>query len=105
MSTLVITQLFARPGRGGDVADRLLEILGESLEHEDARRSAFRDQDYPDHVAGLAHGPSSTASIPDVAHGTRLHGHLRGHAPQPLVNQLLRQLYAGEGIAAGSPAP
>ena len=34
MSTTVITELFARPGCGDDVAKLLLDILGESLEHE-----------------------------------------------------------------------
>jgi hypothetical protein len=34
MSTLVTNELFAQPGRGDDVAARLLEILGESLQHD-----------------------------------------------------------------------
>src|SRR5690242_18035470 len=34
MSTLVTNELFAKPGRGDDVASLLLEILGESLQHE-----------------------------------------------------------------------
>jgi hypothetical protein len=34
MSTLVTNELFARPGRGDDVANLLIEILGESLQWE-----------------------------------------------------------------------
>jgi hypothetical protein len=34
MSTHVVNELFAQPGRGEDVANLLIEILGESLEWE-----------------------------------------------------------------------
>ncbi|MFJ4654328.1 hypothetical protein ACIP5Y_23920 [Nocardia sp. NPDC088792] len=34
MGAFVTTEFFARPGRGDDVAQLLLDILGESLEHE-----------------------------------------------------------------------
>ena len=34
MSTLVLNELFAQPGRGDDVANLLIEILGESLQWE-----------------------------------------------------------------------
>jgi hypothetical protein len=34
MSTLVTTEFFAQPGRGDDVANLLIEILGESLQHD-----------------------------------------------------------------------
>jgi quinol monooxygenase YgiN len=34
MSTHVVTQLHAQPGRGDDVESLLLEILGESLKHD-----------------------------------------------------------------------
>ena len=34
MSTLVTTEFFAQPGRGEDVANLLIEILGESLQHD-----------------------------------------------------------------------
>ena len=34
MSTLVTNELLAQPGRGDDVAKLLLEILGESLQHD-----------------------------------------------------------------------
>jgi len=33
MSTLVTNELFARPGRGDDVAGLLLEILGDGIAH------------------------------------------------------------------------
>ena len=54
MSTQVITELKAQPGRGDDVANLLLEILGESLKHESCEAiRILRDQDDPDHVGGL----------------------------------------------------
>src|SRR5690349_3590701 len=54
MSTLVTNELFAQPGRGGDVAILLLEILGESLQHDGCETiRILRDQDDPDHVTGL----------------------------------------------------
>ena len=34
MSTLVTNEFLSRPGRGDDVANLLLEILGESLEFD-----------------------------------------------------------------------
>jgi len=54
MSTLVTNQLFAQPGRGDDVAGLLLEILGESLQHDGCETiRILRDQDDPDYVTGL----------------------------------------------------
>src|SRR6185312_11594815 len=54
MSTLVTNELFAKAGRGDDVASLLLEILGESLQHEGCETIRIvRDQDDPDHVAGF----------------------------------------------------
>ncbi len=54
MSTLVTNEFFAKPGRGHDVANLLLEILGESLEHDGCETiRILRDQDDPDHVTGL----------------------------------------------------
>jgi hypothetical protein len=46
MSTLVTNELFAQPGRGDDVANQLLEILGESLQHDGCQTiRILRDQD------------------------------------------------------------
>ena len=54
MSTHVVNELFAQPGRGEDVANLLIEILGESLEWEGCEAIRIvRDQDNPDHVAGF----------------------------------------------------
>jgi quinol monooxygenase YgiN len=54
MSALVTNKLFAQPGRGDDVASLLLEILGESLQHDGCETiRILRDQDGPDHVTGL----------------------------------------------------
>jgi hypothetical protein len=54
MSTLVTNEFFAQPGRGDDVANPLLEMLGESLQRDSCEAiRILRDQDGPDHVAGL----------------------------------------------------
>jgi quinol monooxygenase YgiN len=54
MSTLVTNELFAQPGHRDDVTNLLLEILGESLQHDGCETiRILRDQDDPDHVAGL----------------------------------------------------
>jgi quinol monooxygenase YgiN len=54
MSTHVVTEFHARPGRGGDVEKLLLEILNESLERQGCEAiRILRDQDNADHVAGL----------------------------------------------------
>ena len=54
MSTHVVNELFAQPGRGEDVANLLVEILGESLEWEGCEAIRIvRDQDNPDQVAGF----------------------------------------------------
>jgi quinol monooxygenase YgiN len=54
MSTLLTTEFFAQPGRGDDVANLLIEILGESLQHDGCEIIRIvRDQDDPDHVAGV----------------------------------------------------
>jgi hypothetical protein len=48
MSTLVTNELFAQPGRGDHVANLLLEILGESLQHDGCQTiRILRDQDDP----------------------------------------------------------
>jgi len=54
MSTLVTTEFFAQPGLGDGVADLLIEILGESLQHDGCEIIRIvRDLDDPDHVAGV----------------------------------------------------
>jgi quinol monooxygenase YgiN len=54
MSTHVVTEFHAMPGRGGDVEKLLLEILRESLEREGCEAiRILRGQDSADHVAGF----------------------------------------------------
>jgi quinol monooxygenase YgiN len=54
MSTLVTNEFFAQSGRGDDVANLLTAILGESLQWEGCQAIRIvRDQDDPDHVAGI----------------------------------------------------
>jgi quinol monooxygenase YgiN len=54
MSTHVVTDFHAQPGRGADVEQLLIEILGDSLQREGCEAIRIvRDQDDPDHVAGF----------------------------------------------------
>ncbi len=106
MSTFVITQFFARPGRGGDVADLLLEILGESLEHEGCEAiRIIRDQDDPDHVAGLTQWTERHNYVDYLAWRTErgFTDTFEAMLTQPLAISYYDQLYAGGGIAAGKP--
>jgi len=63
MSTLVTTEFFAQPGRGDDVANLLIEILGESLQHDGGEIIRIvRDQHDPDHVAGVTRARNVTTT-------------------------------------------
>jgi quinol monooxygenase YgiN len=54
MSTHVVTEFHAQPGRGDDVEHLLIEILGDSLQREGCEAiTIVRDQDDPEHVAGF----------------------------------------------------
>jgi quinol monooxygenase YgiN len=54
MSTLVTTEFFAQRGRGHEVTNLLIEILGESLQHVGCEIIRIVcDQNDPDHVAGV----------------------------------------------------
>ena len=69
MSTLVTNELFARPGRGDDLASPLLEILGESLQHDGCETiRILRDQDDPDHVTGFTGTFETMLTRPFVIH-------------------------------------
>ena len=102
MSTTVITELFARPGRGDDVAKLLLEILSESLEHdgcEDIR--ILRDQDDADHVAGLTRWTDRHNYTDYFAWRTErgFTAQFEAMLTQPLVIHFYDELFQGEGIA------
>jgi hypothetical protein len=78
MGTTVTTEFFAKPGQGADVADLLLKILGESLEHkgcETIRIVRRTNAGYTDTFEAML--------------------------TQPLVIRYYDELYFGEGIAAG----
>src|SRR5258708_32369623 len=54
MSTIVTTEFLAQPGGGDAVANLLIEILGESVQRDGCEIIRIvRDQDDPDHVAGV----------------------------------------------------
>lgn len=106
MSTLVTTEFFARPGRGDDVAGLLLEILGESLKHEGCETiRILRDQDDPDHVAGLTQWSERRNYVEYLAWrtGHGFTGIFEAMLTQPLVIHYYDTAYFGEGIAARVP--
>lgn len=93
MSTVVMTELLAQPGRGQDVADLLLDILDESLEHKGCEVvRVIRDQDDADHVAGL----TQWAELQDYsdcprAHRSGVHQNFRIDAHATSAHPLLRR--------------
>jgi hypothetical protein len=67
MSTHVVTEFHAMPGRGGDVEKLLLEILGESLEAERASQNELE-------------GPAPAVYHPRIVLSPNLH---EGHSRAP----------------------
>ncbi|WP_116209434.1 putative quinol monooxygenase [Streptomyces olivoreticuli] len=103
MSTLVTAELFARPGRGDDVAKLLLDILGESLEHEGCEEiRILRDQNDADHVVGLTQWTEAHHYADYLAWRTA-HGFtaaFEAMLTRPLVIHYYDEIYQGQGIAA-----
>jgi quinol monooxygenase YgiN len=103
MGTLVITEFFAKPGLGGDVADLLIKILGESLEHAGCQTIRIvRDQDDPDHVAGVTTWTERQNYVDYLDWRTRngFTDTFEAMLTQPLLIRYYDELYFGEGIAA-----
>jgi quinol monooxygenase YgiN len=103
MSTLVTNEFFARPGRGDDVANLLLEILGESLRHEGCETIRIvRDQDDPDHVAGVTQWIERRNFEDYLAWRTKrgFTGIFEAMLTRPFVIHYYDIPYFGEGIAA-----
>ena len=102
MSTTVVTEFFAQPGFGNDVAKLLLEILRESLEHtgcEDIR--ILRDQDDTDHVAGLTRW-TERYNYTDYLAWRTAHGFtatFEAMLTKPLVIHYYDEVFQGQGIA------
>ena len=107
MSTLVTNQLFAQPGRGDDVANLLLEILGESLQHDGCEAiRILRDQDDPDHVTGLTQSTERHNFEDYLAWRTErgFTDTFEAMLTRPFVIHYHDIAYFGEGIAgSGSP--
>ncbi len=104
MSTLLTTEFFAQPGRGDDVANLLLEILGESLQHDGCEAiRILRDQDDPDHVAGLTQWTERRNYEDYLAWRTEhgFTGTFEAMLTRPFVIHYYDTAYFGEGIAAG----
>jgi quinol monooxygenase YgiN len=102
MSTVVITELLAKPGRGTDVADLLLNLLGETLTHDGCENiCVIRDQDDPDHVAGLTQWTERN-HYTDYLHWRTDTGYtdtFESMLTQPLVLHYYDELYSGDGAA------
>jgi quinol monooxygenase YgiN len=103
MSTLVTTELFAQPGRGDDVAHLLIEILGESLQFDGCEVIRIvRDQDDPDHVAGVTQW-TERRNYEDYLAWRTAHGFtdtFEAMLTRPFVIHYYDIAYYGEGIAA-----
>ena len=102
MSTLVTTEFLAQPGRGGDVVDSLIEILGESLKHDGCETIRIvQDQDDPDHVAGVTQWTERRNYDAYLAWRTE-HGFtstFEAMLTQPFVIHYYDIAYFGEGTA------
>ncbi|MFE0459054.1 putative quinol monooxygenase [Kitasatospora sp. NPDC058965] len=103
MSTVVIAELFSQPGRGDDVAKLLLDILGESLEHEGCEHiRILRDQGDADHVAGLTRWTEAHNYTDYLAWRTAngFTATFEAMLTRPLVIHYYDEIYQGQGIAA-----
>ncbi|MGC0417386.1 putative quinol monooxygenase [Embleya sp. AB8] len=103
MSTLVTAEFFARPGRGDDVAKLLLDILGESLEHEGCEEiRILRDRSDADHVTGLTQWTEAHNYTDYLAWRTArgFTATFEAMLTRPLVIHYYDEIYRGQGIAA-----
>ncbi|GAB2539622.1 putative quinol monooxygenase [Nocardia heshunensis] len=108
MSALVIAELFAQPDRGDDVANLLLEILGESSKHEGCEEiRILRDQADPDHVVGLTQWTEAHNYTDYLAWRTAngFTATFEAMLTRPLVIHYYDGLYQGLGVAAREAAP
>ena len=103
MSTHVVNEFHAQPRRGEDVANLLIEILGESLQWEGCEAIRIvRDQDIQTTSLASPSGQGArTLRLPCLANCPRVHCDIRRDADAALRDSLLRRaLYFGAGIAA-----
>jgi quinol monooxygenase YgiN len=103
MSTHVVNELYAQRGRGEDVANLLIEILGDSLEWEGCEAIRIvRDQDDPDHVAGFTQWTKRQDFESYLAWRTArgFTATFEAMLTQPFVIHYYDGLYFGTGIAA-----
>ena len=102
MSTLVTNEFFAQLGRGNDVANLLIEILGESLQFDGCEIVRIaHDPDDPDHVAGVTRWTERHNFENYLAWRTK-HGFTATFAAimtRPFVIHYYDTAYFGEGIA------
>ena len=103
MSTHVVTEFHARPGRGDDVETLLLEILGESREHQGCEVIRIvRDQDDADHVAGFTQWTERRDYENYLAGRTErgFTGTFEAMLTEPLVIRYYDEVFSARGTAA-----
>jgi quinol monooxygenase YgiN len=103
MSTHVVTEFHARPGRGDDVEKLLLEILGESLEHQGCEVIRIvRDQDDADHVAGFTQWTERRDYENYLAWrtGRGFTGTFEAMLTEPLAIRYYDEVFSARGVAA-----
>ncbi len=103
MSTLVTNEFFSQPGRGDEVANLLLEILGESLEFAGCEAIRIvRDQDDPDHVAGVTQWTERRNFEDYLAWRTErgFTGTFEAMLTRPFVIHYYDIAYLGDGMAS-----
>ena len=99
MSTLVTNEFFAQPGRGDEVANLLIE----SLQHEGCETVRIvRDQDDPDHVAGVTQWTERRNFEDYLAWRTErgFTATFEAMMTRPFVIHYYDTAYFGEGVAA-----
>jgi len=108
MSTHVVTQLHAQPGRGDDVESLLLEILSESLKHDGCEAIRItRDQDHPDHVVAFTLWTERHHYEDYLAWRTArgFTDTFEAMLTEPLVLNYYDEVFYSPGIAASSSGP
>ena len=103
MSTHVVTEFYAKPGRGDDVERLLLEVLGESLKHEGCEAIRIvRDQDNADHVAGFTQWTERRNYEDYLAWRTErgFTGTFEAMLTEPLVIRYYDEVFHASGVAA-----
>jgi quinol monooxygenase YgiN len=107
MSTLVTNEFYAQPDRGDDVVNLLIEILGENLQFDGCETIRIvRDQDDPDHVAGVTQWTERKNFEDYLGWRTerRFTADFEARLTRPFVIHHYDIAYFGEGVASARSA-